>query len=62
MITIIRKVNTHLNVEDYVYVNGSLWFSQPNLNSINRKGSSTFKCRNGKVLKVDSWKWAEKEN
>ena len=62
MITIKRKVSTHLNVEDFVYINGSLWFSQPNLNSINRKGSSKFKCRNGKILVVDLWEWAEKEN
>lgn len=60
-ITIKRKVSTHLNVEDFVYINGSLWFSQPNLNSINRKGSSKFKCRNGKILEVDLWEWAEKD-
>ena len=61
MITIKRKVSTHLNVEDFVYINGSLWFSQPNLNSINRKGANKFKCRNGKILEVDSWEWAEKD-
>ena len=60
-ITIKRKVSTHLNVEDFVYINGSLWFSQPNLNSINRFGNKYFKCSNGLVLAVDLWEWAEKD-
>ena len=62
MITIIRKVNNHLNVIDKVYKDNKLQFEQSNLNSRNRYGTKNFKCSNGSVLAVDLWEWAEKEN
>lgn len=62
MITIIRKVNNHLNVIDKVYKDSKLQFEQSNLNSRNRYGTKNFKCNNGSILAVDLWEWAEKEN
>lgn len=62
MITIIRKVNNHLNVIDKVYKDSKLQFEQSNLNSKNRYGTKNFKCSNGAVLAVDLWEWAQKEN
>lgn len=62
MITIKRKVYSHLNIIDTVYKNKKLQFEQSNLNSRNRYGSKQFKCSNGAVLTVDLWEWAEKEN
>ena len=61
MITVKRKIYSHLNIIDTVYKNKKLQFEQSNLNSRNRYGSKQFKCRNGKILEVDFWEWAEKE-
>ena len=61
MITIKRKIYSHLNVIDTVYKNKRLQFEQSNLNTRNRFGNKYFKCRNGKILEVDLWEWAEKD-
>ena len=62
MITIIRnKYNTY-HVIDEVYLNGALQFEQSNLNSVNRFGAKEFKAKNGKTLKVTSWKWGVKKH
>lgn len=62
MIRIKRKIYSHLNVIDTVYKDNNLQFEQSNLNSRNRFGNKQFKCKNGSMLVVDLWEWAEKEN
>ena len=62
MIRIKRKIYSHLNVIDTVYKDNNLQFEQSNLNSRNRFGNKQFKCKNGSMLAVDLWEWAEKEN
>ena len=62
MIRIKRKIYSHLNVIDTVYQDNKLQFEQSNLNSRNRFGNKNFKCKNGSMLVVDLWEWAEKEN
>ena len=62
MIRIKRKIYSHLNVIDTVYQDNKLQFEQSNLNSRNRIGNKQFKCKNGSMLVVDLWEWAEKEN
>ena len=62
MIRIKRKIYSHLNVIDTVYQDNKLQFEQSNLNSRNRFGNKQFKCKNGSMLVVDLWEWAEKEN
>ena len=62
MIRIKRKIYSHLNVIDTVYQDNILQFEQSNLNSRNRFGNKQFKCKNGSMLVVDLWEWAEKEN
>ena len=62
MIRIKRKIYSHLNVIDTVYKDNNLQFEQSNLNSKNRFGNKQFKCKNGSMLVVDLWEWAEKEN
>ena len=62
MIRIKRKIYSHLNVIDTVYKDNNLQFEQSNLNSRNRFGNKQFKCKNGLMLVVDLWEWAEKEN
>ena len=61
MITVKRKIYSHLNVIDTVYKDNNLQFEQSNLNSRNRYCSKQFRCSNGLVLAVDFWEWAEKE-
>ena len=57
MITVKRKIYSHLNIIDTVYKNKKLQFEQSNLNSRNRFGNKHFKCSNGLVLVVDLWEW-----